>query len=175
MNRIGSEAMRGGGGAIVGETGNYRTSLPSFPRQRESMGVVPRPKQPQRPWIPAFAEMTNNPYSADGSTVMYWVPPPRRTSSITAWPGFSPRSCALSAPALATVLRPTASTTSPGRRPASRAAMPSTRVLPAMRYGQRALTDAIAQLHGEGIHDITVHDDVAPIVFHRSTFRRLGN
>lgn len=25
------------------------------------------------------------------------------------------------------------------------------------------------------IHDITVHDDVAPIVFHRSTFRRLGN
>lgn len=25
------------------------------------------------------------------------------------------------------------------------------------------------------IHDITVHDDVAPIVFHRSTFRKLGN
>jgi len=24
------------------------------------------------------------------------------------------------------------------------------------------------------VHDITVHDDVAPIVFHRSTFRRLG-
>jgi flavin reductase (DIM6/NTAB) family NADH-FMN oxidoreductase RutF len=23
------------------------------------------------------------------------------------------------------------------------------------------------------VHDITVHDDVAPIVFHRSTFRRL--
>jgi flavin reductase (DIM6/NTAB) family NADH-FMN oxidoreductase RutF len=25
------------------------------------------------------------------------------------------------------------------------------------------------------VHDITVHDDVAPIVFHRSTFRRLGS
>jgi flavin reductase (DIM6/NTAB) family NADH-FMN oxidoreductase RutF len=24
------------------------------------------------------------------------------------------------------------------------------------------------------VHDITVHDDVSPIVFHRSTFRRLG-
>lgn len=24
------------------------------------------------------------------------------------------------------------------------------------------------------VHEITVHDDVAPIVFHRSTFRRLG-
>jgi hypothetical protein len=24
------------------------------------------------------------------------------------------------------------------------------------------------------INDITVHDDVPPIVFHRSTFRRLG-
>jgi flavin reductase (DIM6/NTAB) family NADH-FMN oxidoreductase RutF len=24
------------------------------------------------------------------------------------------------------------------------------------------------------VHDITVHEDVAPIVFHRSTFRRLG-
>jgi flavin reductase (DIM6/NTAB) family NADH-FMN oxidoreductase RutF len=24
------------------------------------------------------------------------------------------------------------------------------------------------------VHDITVHDDIAPIVFHRSTFRRLG-
>jgi flavin reductase (DIM6/NTAB) family NADH-FMN oxidoreductase RutF len=24
------------------------------------------------------------------------------------------------------------------------------------------------------VSDITVHDDVAPIVFHRSTFRRLG-
>ena len=24
------------------------------------------------------------------------------------------------------------------------------------------------------VHDITVHDDVAPIVFHRSAFRRLG-
>jgi flavin reductase (DIM6/NTAB) family NADH-FMN oxidoreductase RutF len=24
------------------------------------------------------------------------------------------------------------------------------------------------------VHDITVHDDVAPIVFHRSTFRKLG-
>ena len=24
------------------------------------------------------------------------------------------------------------------------------------------------------VHDITVHDEVAPIVFHRSTFRRLG-
>jgi flavin reductase (DIM6/NTAB) family NADH-FMN oxidoreductase RutF len=24
------------------------------------------------------------------------------------------------------------------------------------------------------IHEITVHDDVAPIVFHRSAFRRLG-
>lgn len=25
------------------------------------------------------------------------------------------------------------------------------------------------------VHDITVHDDVSPIVFHRSTFRRLGS
>jgi flavin reductase (DIM6/NTAB) family NADH-FMN oxidoreductase RutF len=24
------------------------------------------------------------------------------------------------------------------------------------------------------VHDITVHDDIPPIVFHRSTFRRLG-
>ena len=39
---------------------------------------------------------------------------------------------------------------------ALQAAMPSTRVVPAMRYGQRALTDAISQLHEEGIHDISV-------------------
>lgn len=35
-------------------------------------------------------------------------------------------------------------------------AMPSWRVLPAMRYGQPALGDAIMQLHNEGILDITV-------------------
>ena len=39
---------------------------------------------------------------------------------------------------------------------ALQAAMPSWRVLPAMRYGQPALGDAIAQLHREGIRDITI-------------------
>ena len=39
---------------------------------------------------------------------------------------------------------------------ALQAAMPSTRVVPAMRYGQRSLTDVISQLHEEGIHDISV-------------------
>ena len=39
---------------------------------------------------------------------------------------------------------------------ALQAAMPATRVLPAMRYGQPALGDAIMQLHAEGIRDITL-------------------
>lgn len=39
---------------------------------------------------------------------------------------------------------------------ALQAAMPAWRVLPAMRYGQPALADAITQLHREGIRDITV-------------------
>ena len=39
---------------------------------------------------------------------------------------------------------------------ALQATMPSWRVLPAMRYGQPALGDAIAQLHREGIRDITI-------------------
>ena len=39
---------------------------------------------------------------------------------------------------------------------AMQAALPSWRVLPAMRYGQPALADAITQLHREGIRDITV-------------------
>ena len=39
---------------------------------------------------------------------------------------------------------------------ALQAAMPAMRVLPAMRYGQPALADAISQLHAEGIRDITV-------------------
>ncbi len=39
---------------------------------------------------------------------------------------------------------------------ALQAALPTWRVVPAMRYGQPALADAISQLHGEGIRDITV-------------------
>lgn len=39
---------------------------------------------------------------------------------------------------------------------AMQAAMPSWRVLPAMRYGQPALSDAIARLYDDGIRDITL-------------------
>jgi len=39
---------------------------------------------------------------------------------------------------------------------ALQAQLPDWRVLPAMRYGQPALGEAIARLHGEGVRDITV-------------------
>src|SRR5690606_14385302 len=71
-------------------------------------------------------------------TAMNWALPRRLTSSITVSPFFTPARALSSAAGLPTGVRPTCSTTSPGRRPARRASAPSTRVMATPSDGPRS-------------------------------------
>src|SRR5690606_22736774 len=74
-------------------------------------------------------------------TATNWTLPRRLSSSITVEPGFTSRRALSSWAGVPTAVRPTRSTTSPGRRPARRAASPSTRAMatpwPASRSSAR--------------------------------------
>src|SRR5690606_5590487 len=118
-------ALRGKRG-IIARPARASRPLPGSVPARWRAGIAVR-GQPPRATGEASAYSSS---PARGVTAKKRVWLPRRTSSITVWPGFAPASARSSAETLPTVVLPTRSTTSPGRKPASRAARPSTRAMP---------------------------------------------